>query len=108
MRNGLDNHVQRVAVNGSVSKWISVKNGVPQWPVWGTGTIQLLPTESLAGVVGNGIHAKYSGSLDSFLYNTSLQKCLYLLYGTSYSFACILGCVHFFFHKSYEQNSLGC
>lgn len=37
--NCLDNHVQRLAVNGSISKWISIKNGVPQWLMQGTGTI---------------------------------------------------------------------
>lgn len=108
MRNGLDNQVQRVEFNGSISKWISVKNGVPQWPVWGTSTIWLLQTESLADVVGNGIYAKYFGSFKSFLCDTSLQSIRIYCMEISYSFAWIFRFVLFFFHESYELNSLGC
>ncbi|KAK4815945.1 hypothetical protein QYF61_010439 [Mycteria americana] len=68
IRNCLDGHIQRVAVNGSMSKWRSVTSGVPQGSALGLALFSIFTNSIYSGTectlskfVGNN---KLSGAVD--------------------------------------------
>ena len=50
VRNWLDGHAQAVAVNGSMSRWRSVMNGVPWGPVLGQAPFNIFVGDTDCGI----------------------------------------------------------
>lgn len=83
----LDGSIRRVAVNGSISKWKSVTNGVPQGLILGPILFNVFITD-------NGIES----ALNKFADNTKLNGALHTLEGRNViqrSFDRLMNCMKF-------------